>query len=204
VVFETRFDIRWVCFRSFVLSSRRDGRYVGVLKKFSSVVEGSVIEGQMDPAVVGKFKMTPLESSMASDLKKAAEINDDVSGSVRIGSVPAVLVLFLSIAILLRPIIVSVSRSNSSSSSGRRGREELNYLVAVLPTRTEPRASFVRLVCPVSGSHARRKRFAVETAAARRRRSTSSPSTPRRRWRETGCSCGRTPGPCSGCASART
>lgn len=55
-------------------------RYVGVLKKFSSVVEGSVIEGQMDPAVVGKFKMTPLESSMASDLKKAAEINDDVSG----------------------------------------------------------------------------------------------------------------------------
>lgn len=57
-------------------------RYVGVLKKFSSVVEGSVIEGQMDPAVVGKFKMTPLESSMASDLKKAAEINDDVSGLV--------------------------------------------------------------------------------------------------------------------------
>lgn len=39
-----------------------------------------MIEGQMDPAVVGKFKMTPLESSMASDLKKAAEINDDVSG----------------------------------------------------------------------------------------------------------------------------
>lgn len=55
------------------------GRYVGVLKKFSSVVEGSVIEGQMDPAVVGKFKMTPLESSMASDLKKAAEANDSVS-----------------------------------------------------------------------------------------------------------------------------
>lgn len=54
-----------------------DLRYVGVLKKFSSVVEGSVIEGQMDPAVVGKFRMTPLESSMASDLKKAAEINDD-------------------------------------------------------------------------------------------------------------------------------
>lgn len=51
-----------------------------MLKKFSSVVEGSVIEGQMDPAVVGKFKMTPLESSMASDLKKAAEANDSVSG----------------------------------------------------------------------------------------------------------------------------
>lgn len=42
-----------------------------------------MIEGQMDPAVVGKFKMTPLESSMASDLKKAAEINDDVSGVAR-------------------------------------------------------------------------------------------------------------------------
>ncbi|CAN0103410.1 unnamed protein product [Pylaiella littoralis] len=53
-----------------------DLRYVGVLKKFSSVVEGSVIEGQMDPAVVGKFKMTPLESSMATDLKKAAEAID--------------------------------------------------------------------------------------------------------------------------------
>ncbi|CBJ26073.1 expressed unknown protein [Ectocarpus siliculosus] len=53
-----------------------DLKYVGVLKKFSSVVEGSVIEGQMDPAVVGKFKMTPVESSMASDLKKAAEAND--------------------------------------------------------------------------------------------------------------------------------
>lgn len=50
-----------------------------MLKKFSSVVEGSVIEGQMDPAVVGKFKMTPVESSMASDLKKAAEANDSVS-----------------------------------------------------------------------------------------------------------------------------
>lgn len=52
-----------------------------MLKKFSSVVEGSVIEGQMDPAVVGKFKMTPVESSMASDLKKAAEANDSVSVS---------------------------------------------------------------------------------------------------------------------------
>lgn len=58
---------------------------MGVLKKFSSVVEGSVIEGQMDPAVVGKFKMTPLESSMASDLKKAAEINDDVCRSMSVG-----------------------------------------------------------------------------------------------------------------------
>lgn len=38
-----------------------------------------MIEGQMDPAVVGKFKMTPLVSSMASDLKKAAEANDSVS-----------------------------------------------------------------------------------------------------------------------------
>lgn len=55
------------------------GRYVGVLKKFSKYIEGSVIEGQMDPAVVGKFKMTPLVSSMASDLKKAAEANDSVS-----------------------------------------------------------------------------------------------------------------------------
>lgn len=68
----------WVstCWRRGRFASAR--RYVGVLKKFSSVVEGSVIEGQMDPAVVGKFKMTPLESSMAADLKKAAEINDDV------------------------------------------------------------------------------------------------------------------------------
>ncbi|CAN0418538.1 unnamed protein product [Ascophyllum nodosum] len=53
-----------------------DLRYVGVLKKFSKYIEGSVIEGAMDPAVVGKFKMTPLVSSMASDLKKAAEAND--------------------------------------------------------------------------------------------------------------------------------
>lgn len=53
-----------------------DLRYVGVLKKFSSFIEGSVIEGQMDPAVVGKFKMTPVVSSMASELKKAAEAND--------------------------------------------------------------------------------------------------------------------------------
>lgn len=52
---------------------------MGVLKKFSSFIEGSVIEGQMDPAVVGKFKMTPLVSSMASDLKKAAEARDTVS-----------------------------------------------------------------------------------------------------------------------------
>lgn len=65
---------------SDVICVLHGGRYVGVLKKFSSVVEGSVIEGQMDPAVVGKFKMTPLESSMASDLKKAAEANDSVSG----------------------------------------------------------------------------------------------------------------------------
>lgn len=56
-----------------------EDRYVGVLKKFSSYIEGSVIEGQMDPAVVGTFKMTPLVSSMASDLKKAAEANDVVS-----------------------------------------------------------------------------------------------------------------------------
>lgn len=62
-------------------------RYVGVLKKFSSFIEGSVIEGQMDPAVVGKFKMTPVVSSMASELKKAAEANDSVSASVRPGSV---------------------------------------------------------------------------------------------------------------------
>lgn len=59
-------------------------RYVGVLKKFSSFIEGSVIEGQMDPAVVGKFKMTPVVSSMASELKKAAEANDSVSASVRV------------------------------------------------------------------------------------------------------------------------
>ena len=57
-----------------------ESRYVGVLKKFSKYIEGSVIEGAMDPAVVGKFKMTPLVSSMASDLKKAAEANDSVSG----------------------------------------------------------------------------------------------------------------------------
>lgn len=69
-------------------------RYVGVLKKFSSVVEGSVIEGQMDPAVVGKFKMTPLESSMASDLKKAAEIQDDVSGLHGTASLVSSLSLF--------------------------------------------------------------------------------------------------------------
>ena len=59
-------------------------RYVGVLKKFSSFIEGSVIEGQMDPAVVGKFKMTPVVSSMASELKKAAEANDSVSRPTRV------------------------------------------------------------------------------------------------------------------------
>lgn len=60
-----------------------------MLKKFSSVVEGSVIEGQMDPAVVGKFKMTPVESSMASDLKKAAEANDSVSVAAVAGRFPS-------------------------------------------------------------------------------------------------------------------
>lgn len=68
------------------LSGALASRYVGVLKKFSSFIEGSVIEGQMDPAVVGKFKMTPVVSSMASELKKAAEANNSVSGSPRPGS----------------------------------------------------------------------------------------------------------------------
>lgn len=54
-------------------------RYVGVLKKFKSSIEGCVIEGQMDPAVVGKFKMTPLVTSMAKDLKEAVAANDSVS-----------------------------------------------------------------------------------------------------------------------------
>lgn len=53
-----------------------DLRYVGVLKKFKSSIEGCVIEGQMDPAVVGKFKMTPLVTSMAKDLKEAVAAND--------------------------------------------------------------------------------------------------------------------------------
>lgn len=64
-------------------------RYVGVLKKFSSLIEGSIIEGKMDPAVVGKFKMTPLVSSMASDLKKAAEANDSVSAVLVLDIHPA-------------------------------------------------------------------------------------------------------------------
>lgn len=38
----------------------------------------------MDPAVVGKFKMTPVVSSMASELKKAAEANDSVSRPTRV------------------------------------------------------------------------------------------------------------------------
>lgn len=56
-------------------------RYVGVLKKWKSSIEGCVIEGQMDPAVVGKFKMTPLVTSMAEDLKAAVEASGVVSTS---------------------------------------------------------------------------------------------------------------------------
>lgn len=64
---------------SLFCPAERVKRYVGVLKKFKSSIEGCVIEGQMDPAVVGKFKMTPVVSSMAKDLKEAAKINDSVS-----------------------------------------------------------------------------------------------------------------------------
>lgn len=66
------------CDRTYSLGPFIVGRYVGVLKKFSSHIEGCVIEGQMDPAVVGKFKMTPLVTSMAKDLKKVAEAKDTV------------------------------------------------------------------------------------------------------------------------------
>ncbi len=80
-----------------------------------------MIEGQMDPAVVGKFKMTPLESSMASDLKKAAEINDDVSGMVRIGSVPVVSFVSPCLVFLLisSDDLSCVSLHSSSMRKGR-------------------------------------------------------------------------------------
>lgn len=53
----------------------------------------------MDPAVVGKFKMTPLESNMASDLKKAAEANDSVGVCVvRVFRLPARALYFAAAA----------------------------------------------------------------------------------------------------------
>lgn len=73
----TTFDLSSLCSLRNVYSYTP--RYVGVLKKFKSSIEGCVIEGQMDPAVVGKFKMTPLVTSMAKDLKAAAAANDAVS-----------------------------------------------------------------------------------------------------------------------------
>ncbi|CAM9894867.1 unnamed protein product, partial [Choristocarpus tenellus] len=42
----------------------------------SNKIEGRVIEGEMDPAVVGSFKMTPRMSSMAASLRIAAKVNN--------------------------------------------------------------------------------------------------------------------------------
>jgi hypothetical protein len=46
------------------------------MKQYSTKIEGSVTEGQMDPFVVGRFSMTPVVASMAAELKLAAKLTE--------------------------------------------------------------------------------------------------------------------------------
>jgi hypothetical protein len=61
----------------FTLGLPEDLKYVGQMREFSTLITGSVIEGEMDPVPVGKFSLTPIEAEMSAHLKGAIKINEE-------------------------------------------------------------------------------------------------------------------------------